>query len=225
MNRTLFVSIFALCVSVSFNHVAHAEKGGVTLDELTVQSIATKSTDQHDNAMVAASDIRTKSHDGQCSLIIVTGSANSWHKDLYVRAVSDLGGGILTQTQLLSDEINMAVLITGMNPQLQLMEHNSMWWDQTLTPITEGLDAFKTAAKAAGYSVENLGDIACQSSSRFASRRAKVLKAQELRIKAAKAAAAAKALESGAEAEPEPEPKTKPKAKETNTVDGKTSPA
>lgn len=224
MNRTLFVSIFALFVSVSLNDVAHAEKGGVTLDELTVQSIATKSTDQRSDANVAAADLRAGAHEGKCSLIVVTGSSEAWHQDLYVKAVSDLGGGILTQTQVLVDNANMAVLVTGMNPSLQLMEHNSMWWDEALTNVTEGLDAFKTAAKAAGYSVENLGDIACQSSSRFASRRAKVLKAQELRIKAAKAAAAAKALESGAEAEPEPEPKQKAKQK-AKSEEGKTSPA
>jgi hypothetical protein len=216
MNRTLFVSIFALFVSAPFNTIAHAEEGSVTLGDLTVKSIAT----QYSDARVASSDIRQKSHEGSCTLLMITGANDAWDEDLYVKSVSDLGGGILTQTRVLVDNVNMAVLITGMNPQLQLMEHNSMWWDQTLTPVSEGIDSFKAAAKKAGYRVENLGDIACQSSSRFASRRAQVLKAQELRRKAAKAASAAKALEAGAEAEPKEEPEVKePK------VEVKTSPA
>lgn len=227
MTRLPF-SILALAMSVSFNPAAHAEKGGVMMSDLSVESIATQATNQYSDALVAAADLRAGAHDGKCSLVIVTGANDAWHEDLYVKAVSDLGGGILTQTQVVVDNVNMAVLITGMNPQLQLMEHNAMWWDESLTPVSEGLDTFKTAAKTAGYTVENLGDISCQSSSRFASRRAKVLKAQKLREEAAAAAAAAKALEAGAEAETEqkaeePKAKQKPKAKEAN--EGKTSPA
>ena len=221
MNRIVSFVFFALIMSVSFNTVAHAD----SVSDLSVESIAMRATDQYSDAKTAAADIRTKAHNGKCSLIVVTGSSEAWHQDLYVKAVSDLGGGILTQTQVITDNANMTVLVTGMNPSLQLMEHNSMWWDEALTGITEGLDAFKNAAKTVGYTVENLGDIHCQSSSRFATRRAKVLEAQELRRKAAEAAAAAKALEAGAEAE-EPktkqEPKQEPKATEEG---GKTSPA
>ena len=198
--RCFSFAILTLFMGVTFNpQQAHAEKGGVTT--------------QRRNARVAASDIRTKAHDSKCHLVIVTGANNSWDQDLYIKSVSDLGGGILTQTRVVADNINMVVIVVGQNPELQLMEYNRFWWDTPLTPVSRGFEAFKSAAEKAGYRAEKgKFTIPCQSSSRYASRRARVLKAQEHRRKSAADAAAADALEAGVESEPKAEP-TKAKKK------------
>ena len=229
MNRIVSFVFFALIMSVSFNHVAHAEKGGV-ISQMTTEAIAEKaSAEQHEaevkdvdaarDAKVMTSHIKTRAHDTQCKLISIVGGVDSWSKDLYIRVVSDMGAGVLTESQPVYDS-NLTVVMFGANPTFQLRESNRFWFDGNLTDPVEGLDKFTAAARKADYFVNDLGGVHCQSSSRHLARVAKVREARRLRQVAREAEAKAKALEG------KTEPKTKQKAKQkAKSEEGKTSAA
>ena len=206
-------SIIAILLILLFQTFGHAEKGSVKVDP-----------DASQDSKVMARHIQEGAHDALCVLVTVVGGEDVWSRDLYIRAVSDMGAGVLTQSQPVYGS-NMTSLVVGANPVFQLRESNRFWFDSNLTKAIHGLDAFSARAKAKGYTVKNLGGIHCQSSSRHVDREARVREAQRLRDISRKAAAKAKALEMKTEEPKAEEPKAPKAPKKTDTEEGKTSPA